>query len=361
MAKIYVYPADRWGCGHLRLIWPARAVAALGHDVTVVMPRDRTVAGLDIRGVMGADGELRDVQVPADADVVVMQRITWRRLAQSVAMMRRQGVAVVVDIDDDLAHVHPKNPAFTSLHPRTPGDHAWRYAFDACRDATMVTVSTDALLPTYAPHGRGRVLRNCVPARYLRFPRVDGPVVGWAGNVMSHPDDLPVMGGAVARLVGEGATFRVVGAPQGVREALRLPTEPQGTGDVPVDRWAEEISTLGIGVAPLSDTRFNRGKSHLKILEYSAAGVPWVASPRAEYQRLHRAHGIGLLAERPRDWYAKLSRLVREPQLRADMSAAGRAAAAALTIEANAWRWAETWLDALRTQRQAASSAFART
>ena len=361
MAKIYVYPADRWGCGHLRLIWPAQAVAALGHDVTLVMPKDRTVAGLDIRGVMGHDGELRDVQVPPDADVVVMQRITWRRLSLAVPMMRRQGVAVVVDIDDDLAHVHPGNPAFSNLHPRTPGDHAWRYAFDACRDATLVTVSTDGLLPTYAPHGRGRVLRNCVPARYLEFPRVDSPTIGWAGNVMSHPDDLPVVGGAIARLVREGAQFRVVGAPYGVKEALRLDAEADGTGDVPVDGWGEEISRLGIAIAPLSDTRFNTGKSWLKAIEYAATGVPFVASPRAEYTRLHREHRIGLLADKPRDWYAKLSRLVREPQLRADMSAAGREAAAQLTIEGNAWRWANAWLDALKTQRQTATSVFART
>lgn len=353
-----MYPADRWGCGHLRLIWPAQALAEAGHDVTVVMPQDRD--GYKIGGIPDAAGNLRDVSVPSDADVIVFQRVTWHKLAAAVPMIRRKGVAVVVDIDDDLGHVHPANPAFYNLHPSTPGEHAWKWAYQACRDATLVTVSTQALLESYAPHGRGRVLHNCVPARYLDIPRVDSATVGWAGTVISHPDDLPVMGTAIARLTAEGARFKVVGPADWVREQLRLDTDPDETGTVPIDQWGHAVAGIGIGVAPLADTRFNRAKSGLKILEYAATGVPFVASPRAEYRRLHREHKIGLLAERPRDWYRHLSRLVHEPALRADMSAHGRHAAASMTIEGNAWRWADAWTEALRIQRAQTASAFAK-
>src|SRR5690606_28606720 len=39
--KIYVYPADEYGCGYYRLIWPAQALQAQGHDIQIVMPKQR--------------------------------------------------------------------------------------------------------------------------------------------------------------------------------------------------------------------------------------------------------------------------------------------------------------------------------
>jgi hypothetical protein len=41
--KVLVYPADRFGCGHFRMLWPGDALAAAGHDVTVVGQGKRTV------------------------------------------------------------------------------------------------------------------------------------------------------------------------------------------------------------------------------------------------------------------------------------------------------------------------------
>lgn len=349
--RCYVYPADVHGCGSYRLIWPAEALRAQGHDVIIVPPSNR--AGLG--GGVDADGNLIGVHYPADANVIVMQRLTYDLTAQAVPLLRKAGVAVVVDMDDDLSCIHPANPAFESYRPKPGWPHSWRNAEQACRDATLVTVSTDALLSRYAPHGRGVALRNCVPAAYLGIPHEDSAVIGWPGSVHSHPDDLQQVGTSVARLVDEGARFRVVGPASGVREALRLPGEADATGTVELASYATAVATLGIGIAPLADTRFNISKSWLKPIEMSAVGVPWVASPRAEYQRLHR-EGVGLLAARPKDWYRQLKRLTKDPGLRADMSAAGRALAAKYTIEGNAWRWLDAWEYAHQLQRHAATS-----
>jgi len=323
------------------------------------MPKDRHRPQYQIGGLTDAFGRITGVRVP-DCDVIVMQRVTWRPLAQAIPMIRGKGVAVVVDIDDDLAHIHPANPAYANLHPKTPTNHMWRHTEDACRDATMVTVSTDALLARYAPHGRGRVLRNCVPESYLDIPREDSDLVGWGGAVFSHPDDLQQVGPAVARLVRGGGRFRIVGPAEGARQALGLDADPDATGPVPIGRWPHELAKLGVGIAPLADTVFNSAKSWLKCAEMSAVGVPWVASPREEYTRLHREHEVGLLAERPKDWYRTLTRLAGDGQMRQDMSAHGRDIARTLTIEGNAWRWLEVWEQAYRLQRQAAASAFAR-
>lgn len=343
--RVVVYPADKGGCGHFRLIWSAQLLAAAGHDVEIRPPEDR---GLKLR--IGPGEYVDDVLDVDDVDVIVFQRLTHRWMAEAVPLLRAKGVAVVVDVDDDLSTVHPRNPAYRSMHPRSGGKHSWQHLAAACRDATLVTVSTPALLTRYARHGRGHVIYNHLPDHYFGVPHTDSTVLGWPAALASHPDDPSAVGGAVARLVSEGAEFRVTGDPVGVGAAFGLLRDPQGRTGVDVTAWPAAVAELGIGLAPLADTAFNRSKSFLKPLEMSALGIPWVASPRAEYERLHR-RGAGILADTPRRWYRELRRLVDSEALRRERAEAGRAVADDLRLAGNAWRWLEAWDRARDIQR----------
>src|SRR5690606_23989100 len=145
------------------------------------------------------------------------------------------------------------------------------------------------------------------PDMYYGLPRVDSDVVGWPGSYHSHPNDPEVVGGAIARLVEEGAELVMRGDPTGAGLAFGLGGDPPG-GPVPVEEWPAAVASLGIGLAPLADTKFNGCKSHSTRWALSACGVPWVASPRVEYQRLH-AMGAGVLVARPRTWSREVKRL----------------------------------------------------
>lgn len=257
---VYAYPADKYGCGHYRLIWVCEVLRAQGHDVRTIIPKDRT-SDVGLNGMQDAAGNLVSVTIPEDADVMVFQRVTLGQLAQAIPMIRAKGVAVVVDIDDDLTSAHPANQAWQMMHPKwgRPG-HSWHNHSAACRDATMVTVSTPALLRVYGQHGRGRVLENCVPERYLSVPHEDSDVVGWGGVVASHPEDLQVVGQGVARHVRAGGRFRHIGEAGGVRDALGLDQDPDCAGYVDLEKWPAALATLGVGLAPLADSRFNQSK-----------------------------------------------------------------------------------------------------
>lgn len=349
--KIVLYPADQGGCGHFRMIWPAEALQRQSHDVTLVDSRARQLK-------FKMDGErVADIIDPPDADVIVFQRVTHRWVAQAVGLLREKGYTTVVDIDDDLGRIHPRNPAFDAMHPRyemRPGDngqprrHSWANLVTACRNATLVTTSTPQLLNVYAKHGRGHVLYNYLPEFYFGIERKDSDVIGWPAAIQSHPDDPTPVGGAVARLVGAGASFRVVSDPTGAGIAFGLSEDPEGASCSPQE-WPHEVAKIGVGLAPLADTEFNRSKSWLKPLEMSALGVPWVASPRVEYERLHRL-GCGALADRPRAWYRELSRLHGSAQAREELSLAGRSAVDGHRIEQQAWRWLEAWEHAVQLQ-----------
>lgn len=349
--KVVAYPSDRFGCGSFRIIWPGETLAAVGHDVTVVGQDKRAV-----RLVMEGD-VVKDVLVDDGVDVVVMQRTTHAYMAQAVAVMRSKGIAVVVDVDDDLSSIHPSNPAWATHHPGNEGRlkngmvhrHSWRNLARACRDATLVTVSTPALLEVYARHGRGVVLPNYLPDHYYGLPRQDSDVIGWPGSFHSHPNDPEVVGGAVARLVDEGAEFVMRGDSNGAGAAFGLAQDPMG-GGVPIEQWPAAVASLGIGIAPLADTKFNAAKSALKVIEMSACGVPWVASPRAEYKRIH-AMGAGVLADRPRAWYRELKRLRESAALRQELSEAGRAVAEQLRLRDHSWQWMDAWTRAYEVQQ----------
>jgi len=300
-----------------------------------------------------------DVVTP-DVDVVVLQRVTHRYLTQAVSVLREKGLTVVVDVDDDLSTIHPDNPAWEHLHPRSDerrlgrkvGMHTWTNLGLACRAASLVTATTPALVERYG-HGHGVVLPNYLADHYYDATRVDSPVFGWPASLRSHPNDPAVVGNAVARLVDAGYTFRVTSVAEDVGRAFGLRSDDavqRVQRTVPLYDWPTELARLGVGIAPLADTKFNAAKSWLKPLELAAVGVPWVGSPRADYARLHRL-GCGVLVDRPKDWYRVLRSLLTDDRRRSELSDAGRAVAATLRIDDHAWRWAEAWSDALARDR----------
>lgn len=330
------------------MIWPTEALRAAGHDVTVVQPEQR-----ELQAIMRGEEVVGVHNVP-DIDVIVFQRVTHRRVVGIIKALKREGIAVVIDVDDDLEAIHPRNPAWTMMHPanehkRRIGlaqshSHSWTNLAEACREASLVTVTSPALIERYAKHGRGMILQNFLPDHYYGIERVDSAVLGWPASLHSHPDDPSAVGPAIARLVREGVDFRIVSDPLFCGRAFGLAQDPPGA-PVPMEEWPAAIAQLGIGIAPLADTKFNAAKSWLKPLELSAVGVPWVASPRVEYDRLHQL-GAGLLARKPQDWYRKLKQLTEDVSMRAELSTAGREVAETLRLRDHAWRWLDAWQQA---------------
>lgn len=357
--KVIVYPADQYGCGHHRLIWPVKILRAQGHDVTVV-PQEKRQLQIGFNDVTR---KVESVQLAEDYDVVVFQRVTHENLVGAIEVLREQGKAVVVDVDDDLSTIHPANPAWPMLHPTlktktgASRQHSWRNLDAACRAATLVTATTPALITRYALHGRGRVLPNYLANHYYGVESVDADsdVIGWPASLGSHPNDPGAVGNAIARVVDDGGTFRVVSNSPGVARAFGVSDESrisQVMDPISLEEWPRAIARLGIGIAPLADTKFNASKSWLKPLELAAVGVPWVGSPRAEYRRLHEL-GCGVLCDKPSDWYKKLTALRRSETWRFELSEAGRDVARGLQLVDHAWKWWESWNDALTLQRGA--------
>ena len=76
-----------------------------------------------------------------------------------------------------------------------------------------------------------------------------------------------------------------------------------------------DLVNSDIGLAPLPDDNFTRGKCGFKILQYAAASLPSVASPVGVNADMVQNGINGFLAETPRQWTDSISRLIENPDL----------------------------------------------
>ena len=85
-----------------------------------------------------------------------------------------------------------------------------------------------------------------------------------------------------------------------------------------------ELASSSIGIAPMRDDPWTRGKCGLKVLQYMASHLPVITSPFGVNRDLVDDGVTGFHAETEGDWTAAIRRLARDPVLAATMGAAGR-------------------------------------
>ena len=91
-----------------------------------------------------------------------------------------------------------------------------------------------------------------------------------------------------------------------------------------MEREVSDLQDASVGVMPLEDTEWARGKCGLKLLQYMAVGVPAVASPVGVNSGIITTGHNGFLASTEQEWYDRLESLCRQPQLRLQIGLAGR-------------------------------------
>ena len=126
--KIYVLPADLYGCGHYRLIWPAEALHKQGVDITILPPSEESGIACKTEDLPDGTQKVVSIQVPSDADVLVVQRPAHPLQAQMIDILRQNKIAVVIDMDDDMSSIHPDNVAYQAYrhsNKRTPLSWKW--------------------------------------------------------------------------------------------------------------------------------------------------------------------------------------------------------------------------------------------
>ncbi|MCZ6597886.1 MAG: glycosyltransferase [Planctomycetota bacterium] len=246
-------------------------------------------------------------------EVVVLQKILLSR--RQLRLLERCARRLVFDFDDAI-WTRPGRP----FSPPT----RWRVRrrLRRClRAADAVTVASE-YLAAYARRHTTRCERipmaiDCGAWQPRLGAQRDNVVVGWTGSPVNLPF-LDAVAPALRRLLDERNDVEVR-IYCGRRPELPFPFRYQ---EYAPGTEAAFVRELDVGLCPLEDHEFARGKSPIKILQYLACGVPVVASKvGASSELLEPAWSP---VENGAGWYEALAELTADPAGRAAMAAAGR-------------------------------------
>ena len=238
-------------------------------------------------------------------------------------LLRLLGKPFVVDYDDAVFHNYDRS-----------GNRLIRVFLGnkidvVMRNAACVVVGNEYLALRARNAGAHRI--ELVPTvvdseRYecgKRDHRV-GPVIGWIGSPSTQRYVVGIRD-ALKRACDEtGARLLLIGATESVRE--ELPGIP-----LDIEQWTEEseagfVSGMAVGIMPLKDGLWEKGKCVYKLIQYMACGVPVVASPVGVNVEIVDKNRCGQLAESVSEWSEALIKILSSRHLQSEFGKAGRLA-----------------------------------
>lgn len=269
---------------YYRAVWPIGGLGARGHEVVQV------IADPD-------SGKPDDISAVEGCDVVFFYRARGVQ-PKAVARLRQQGAAIVYDNDDD-HQLLPQGSPGLERYNGLAGHRGHRHQTQVLRHADVLTTTSELLAQRFSEgfDGHVKVLENYVgPFQFAKEkpPSHDGILIGWvAGHEHRADAQMLRMTDVLRRVMERDPRVRVETC--GVRLDLD-PARYTFSGVVQFEELAPHISRWDLGIAPIVDIPMSHARSNVKVKEYAAAGVPWVASDRGPYKPLGRSCG-GLLVD----------------------------------------------------------------
>lgn len=258
-------------------------------------------------------GIMRIVQLLAMApryDVIIVQKVILSVIMQE--FLRRLNDCIVFDYDDAL--------------------FAWPHIFNKASFEHQLAISKlitieNAYTEAYSARFNSRILRITGPIDVHRYVPRSGitqkkekVVLGWIGSV-GAVKYLKPLEGVLRDLIEKFSNLEVnlVGVPGASIAGARVLAKAWH-----LDEEVYDLQNFDIGIMPLFDDEWERGKGGYKLLQYMAIGIPGVASPVGINCELIQEGKNGFLASGEKEWTDKLSFLIENPEARAQMGANGR-------------------------------------
>lgn len=183
-----------------------------------------------------------------------------------------------------------------------------------CRLARHVTVGNEFLAAFARQHARAvTVVPTTIDTEaYAVVPRPPNPrpLVGWTGSTTTL-SYLMALAPALLRLrERHDFELRVIGG------EVRIDGVPARCSPWQMATEVEDLRTMDVGLMPLSDDEWSRGKCGLKALQYMALGIPPVVSPVGVNMTIVRDGVSGFHAVTEADWVERIGLLLEDESLR---------------------------------------------
>jgi len=266
---------------------------------------------------------LRDVLRANQYDVIFIQREAF--MTGSVFFEKqfsRSKAKMIYDFDDAIwledTSSHNKNLSWLKRPSKTA---------DIIRLSDVV-IAGNSFLAAYAKQFNPRV--HIIPTvidTEIYFPSKELPLqvlpvcIGWSGSktTMKHFAMLLPVLKKLKEKFGERIRYKVIGDKNFHSGDLQIEYS-----DWQFENETEEFNKFDIGLMPLPDDEWSRGKCGFKALLYMSLEIPPVISPVGVNTEIVQ-HGInGFLADTPDEWMTFISMLIESPGLRKKIGAAAR-------------------------------------
>ncbi len=252
--------------------------------------------------------QLRDLR---DDDVVIFQRPMTELPTTFLERRAARGHKTVFDFDDAIFErvtVRAKFHRLVGLVDRVVAGNRYLAAAARAPEKTVV-------IPTAVDTDRFALQ----PSRPARGREV---VVGWTGLSSNYRQLAHAAPGIARALERTGARFLAI--------SDRPPPPSLRALGAEFVRWrpeteVEDLARIDIGVMPLPDGPYERGKCAFKLLQYMALGRPGVASPVGANSDVVTPGADGFLPDHQDGWDEVLTRLIQDPVLRREMGTRARA------------------------------------
>jgi Glycosyltransferase len=261
-----------------------------------------------------------DVKAAAGYDLVyVFREAALLGPAWFERSIAKSGVPMVFDFDDAVfvAYKSPSNGYLSYL--KFPGKTA-----TICRLSAHVMAGNQYLADYALKENRNvTIIPTTIDTeKYIPLERTSEPetvTIGWSGSfsTVQHLDTIREVLQELAKT--EKFKLRVIGTPEydleGVEtEAIQWRSETE----------IADLQQIDIGLMPLPDEDWSRGKCGLKALQYMALGIPTICSPVGVNSSIIQDGENGYLADCKDEWIAKLKLMLHSPELRQRIGMAGR-------------------------------------
>ena len=255
----------------------------------------------------------------ADIDLIWMEKeaLPWMP-AWFERWLRRSHAPLVVDYDDAVYHSYQQHRlglVRTMLGTKIE---------EVMREACLVVAGNDYIADHARRSGARRVeiLPTVVDtSRYrpIGDHQGSGRRIGWIGSPLTSAYLEQIRAPLTELVRVHRAELVLIGARPGTLSHL-APRYVPWHEDAEVDA----LNACEVGIMPLPDSPFERGKCGYKLIQFMACEKAVVGSPVGVNRQIIRHGENGLLASTEREWSEALARLIREPEVRRRLATAGR-------------------------------------
>ena len=290
-------------CAYIRLILPL--LQEQGNQLKICWVKDKDVCSYQ-------------------ADVLIIQRTAVTALKHIDAIVhhcRQNAIQIVYDLDDLLLRLPKDHPEQAVYAPKAAAVARW------LSEANEVWVSTEALGNRVAEvNSRVQVLPNYLERNLWAKPIApkkphDTVRLLYMGT-QTHQADFDLVKTALHRIKKEFTAqveVFLIGVTSGASSDKWYQTIPVpdnvGSNYPAFVNWMVNGEGFDIGITPLVDNEFNRCKSAIKFLDYSALGMVTVASDLGVYTPIRQGDNGFLVPNDEESWYLTLKKLIADPEL----------------------------------------------